>query len=237
MNNVSLVRRAALVASATLLVAACGMDDPATSGRIGGGADGSGGARSAGQGGAIEAPPVEANRDSARAPSAQPPPVSNNMPQLVARAQMMPVGDGTARGTIEFGAAGAGPLTLNVMLMGLEAGAHGIHVHAGTDCAAPGEHFDPASAQHGPPTAEGAARHRGDLGNVMADASGVVQETLQDSVLASDQSYIGKVIVVHSRPDDLMSQPSGGSGDPIACGVIEGAGINLSQSPGENRGV
>jgi len=31
----------------------------------------------------------------------------------------------------------------------------------------------------------------------------------------------GTALVIHAKPDDLMSDPSGNSGDRIACGVIE----------------
>jgi superoxide dismutase, Cu-Zn family len=31
---------------------------------------------------------------------------------------------------------------------------------------------------------------------------------------------LGKALVVHAMPDDYKTQPSGGSGDRIACGVI-----------------
>jgi len=32
----------------------------------------------------------------------------------------------------------------------------------------------------------------------------------------------GAAIVIHADPDDYATQPSGASGDRIACGVIEG---------------
>jgi Cu-Zn family superoxide dismutase len=35
---------------------------------------------------------------------------------------------------------------------------------------------------------------------------------------------LGKALVVHAMPDDYNTQPSGGSGDRIACGVIRRAG-------------
>ena len=31
----------------------------------------------------------------------------------------------------------------------------------------------------------------------------------------------GTALVIHAKADDLMSDPSGNSGDRIACGVIE----------------
>jgi superoxide dismutase, Cu-Zn family len=196
-------------------------------------------------------PPVAANRDNAGAvrppstttspaePGAAPPPAAS-LPRLLARAQVQPLGDTTVRGIVEFqtGAGGGGPLTVHVMLMGLDAGPHGMHVHEGTDCSAPREHLNPLNTPHGAQNAGAAARHLGDLGNVTADASGMVEEMLRDTQLAGDSSFIGKVIVVHKGQDDLTTQPSGDSGDPIACGVIERAGedvISLGEAP--DRGV
>ncbi|HUQ53655.1 MAG TPA: superoxide dismutase family protein, partial [Gammaproteobacteria bacterium] len=65
-------------------------------------------------------------------------------PRLMARADVRPLGDNTARGIVEFqtAAGGSGPMTIHVMLMGLDAGPHGMHVHMGTDCAMPGEHLN-----------------------------------------------------------------------------------------------
>jgi Cu-Zn family superoxide dismutase len=161
--------------------------------------------------------------------------------RLMARAEIRPIADHMVRGIVEFEqAAGSssGPMTIHVMLMGLAAGPHGMHVHTGTDCMAPGEHLNPQNAPHGPANAASGARHLGDLGNVTADASGTVDETLRDSLLAGDSTFIGKVIVVHSGQDDLSTQPDGSSGDPIACGVIEAAGEDvLSRAGDANAGV
>jgi Cu-Zn family superoxide dismutase len=113
-----------------------------------------------------------------------------------------------------------------------------MHVHMGTDCMAPGEHLNPQNAPHGPANAASGMRHLGDLGNVTADASGMTDETVRDSLLGSDTSFIGKVIVVHERQDDLSTQPDGSSGQPVGCGVIEPAGEDvISQGPAPDRGV
>jgi Cu-Zn family superoxide dismutase len=32
---------------------------------------------------------------------------------------------------------------------------------------------------------------------------------------------VGRAVVVHDGPDDLVSQPSGEAGDRVACGVIQ----------------
>jgi Cu-Zn family superoxide dismutase len=169
-------------------------------------------------------------------PGAAPPPAT---PRLMARADVQPLGDNTVRGIVEFqtAAGGDGPMTIHVMLMGLDAGPHGMHVHAGIDCAAPGEHLNPQSAPHGPANAASGARHLGDLGNVTADASGMVEEMLRDAMLGADSSFIGKALIVHEGQDDLSTQPGGDSGEPIACGVIEATEQVISSSGDQNRGV
>lgn len=37
----------------------------------------------------------------------------------------------------------------------------------------------------------------------------------------SVNEIIGKTIIIHDRPDDFSTQPSGNAGEKIACGVIE----------------
>ena len=150
-------------------------------------------------------PPGDANRDttvrppttaanpaapgSAAAPGAAAPPPGDAAPHGTGR-------DSAARATTRCAAssnssrrpAGSGPVTIHVLLMGLAAGPHGMHVHMGTDCAAPGTHLNPQDAPHGPANAASAMRHLGDLGNITADASGMVDEMLRDSLLGGDAS-------------------------------------------------
>jgi superoxide dismutase, Cu-Zn family len=238
----------AAVLGAIALTAGCAPDAPERSGAN----DDRPGALSGNQAGQ---PQGAANRDtggsirppttttSPAAPGAAPPsgaaapPAAT--PRLMARAEIRPLAGTTVRGIVEFqtAAGGTGPMAIHVMLMGLDAGPHGMHVHEGTDCAAPGEHLDPQNAPHGPANAASGARHLGDLGNITADASGMVEEMLRDAMLGSDASFVGKVLVVHKGQDDLSTQPGGDSGDPIGCGVIEPAEDVISRSGTQDRGV
>jgi Cu-Zn family superoxide dismutase len=121
-------------------------------------------------------------------------------------------------------------ITVQVALMGLAPGPHGIHVHENGDCSAPdassaGEHFNPSGQPHGGLDAPPTQRHPGDLGNITAKDTGEVEETLTSDTLLADGEFamLGKSLVVHEGVDDERTQPSGDSGDPAACGVIVAA--------------
>ena len=104
---------------------------------------------------------------------------------------------------------------------------HGFHIHEHGDCTTPdassaGGHFNPARQPHGRP-GEG-QRHAGDLPNQKANADGVatVDVLAHDVELGTGGStdIIGGAVIVHAKPDDYTSQPSGDAGARIACGVI-----------------
>ncbi|HVF70897.1 MAG TPA: superoxide dismutase family protein [Chthoniobacterales bacterium] len=109
---------------------------------------------------------------------------------------------------------------------GLTPGKHGFHIHEKGDCSAPdaasaGAHFNPAQHKHGGVTGE---RHDGDLGNLVADASGKAHLDWKGKMsLSGANSIIGKSVVVHEKEDDLKTDPSGNSGARLACGAIEAA--------------
>lgn len=102
---------------------------------------------------------------------------------------------------------------------------HGIHVHENGVCEAPtfesaGGHFNPHKKVHGGP--QHIERHFGDWGNLKSNRKGVAQsELFFEGVPAGDvQSLVGKSIVIHAQRDDMGSQPSGATGERIACGII-----------------
>jgi Cu-Zn family superoxide dismutase len=140
-------------------------------------------------------------------------------------AHVTPAGNSQVMGTITFRKQATG-LEIHVVLDGLKPGDHGLHVHEKGDCSSmdamsAGDHFNPGNQVHG--GRESAQRHAGDFGNVNADAAGHVDVTFTDThvALSGDTSILGRAIVVHADKDDGMSQPSGNSGERIACGVIE----------------
>lgn len=109
------------------------------------------------------------------------------------------------------------------------AGAKGIHIHEKGDCSniagkSMGEHFAPDGHDHALPNQ--GARHLGDLGNIEVgeNGKGRLEITVDGANLkeGDPRSFLGKSLIIHETADKGSSeQPSGGSGTPIACGVIK----------------
>ena len=126
----------------------------------------------------------------------------------------------------------SGGVRFHFSLNNLPAGTHGIHVHEKGDCTKPdfksaGKHFNPEAKQHGADNPKGF--HAGDLGNIEVGSDGTADAKVTAPHLtlkASDQSLIrpgGTAIIIHAGRDDQKTDPSGNSGNPIACGVIDKA--------------
>jgi Cu-Zn family superoxide dismutase len=135
-------------------------------------------------------------------------------------------GNEQVAGTVTFRREGRGVL-IEAFVTGLTPGEHGFHVHEFGDvnCAdgtCTGGHFNPAGVDHGGP--DDAVRHVGDLGNLMADETGTARYVRHDHLVSLDMSdpscIIGRAIIVHAAPDDLVSQPTGAAGARVAAGVI-----------------
>lgn len=131
-------------------------------------------------------------------------------------------------------------LTAHVLLMDSEKGivikadvkglkpgeAHGFHIHEKGECKGPdfksaGGHWNPDNHPHSSPAAE--KKHMGDMGNLVANAKG---EALMEVFIPGGQGktlkdFVGKAIIIHTKADDLSSQPTGDAGERLACGVIK----------------
>jgi superoxide dismutase, Cu-Zn family len=142
-----------------------------------------------------------------------------------AEAVLKPTRGYTASGAMSFTQQGDKVLVKG-QLTGLSPGAHGLNIHEHGDCGAPGAssaggHFNPFGKRHGDPGR--AAHHAGDLPMVVAGASGTARfEALMDGITLKDgpAGIMNRSIVVHARPDDFTTQPTGNSGANVACGVI-----------------
>ena len=133
-------------------------------------------------------------------------------------------GDGTALGTVTVGGDGAGSM-LAIATTGMPAGVHGIHLHEKGQCDGPkfesaGAHLNPGKKMHGRDNPQGA--HLGDLANLTVGADGtaststVVAGANGDAIGDAD----GTALVIHAKADDYKTDPSGASGDRIACAVL-----------------
>lgn len=122
----------------------------------------------------------------------------------------------------------SGAVRITVAATGLTPGVHGIHIHTVGLCEGPkfetaGAHWNPTAKSHGAENPNGP--HAGDLPNLTAAADGTarVDLTLPAGTMAELLDADGAAIVVHAKADDLKTDPSGNSGDRIACGVFKAA--------------
>ena len=141
-------------------------------------------------------------------------------------------GDGKALGTATLTEAPHGVL-LRLELKGLTPGWHGLHFHEKGDCGTPdfksaGAHVHTtANVVHGLLNPD--ANDNGDLPNLFAGADGSATAEVfspqvslkgaggRPALLDAD----GSAIVVHASPDDYKTQPIGGAGSRVACGVVK----------------
>ena len=140
---------------------------------------------------------------------------------------------GASVGTATITAArSGGGVSIALDVKNLPAGEHGIHIHATPSCeganfAGAGGHFNPTNKKHG--MLNPAGIHAGDLPNLVVGANGegrLEYTSPQFTLWPGGWSLMkpgGTAIVVHADPDDETTDPSGGSGARIACGVISPA--------------
>jgi superoxide dismutase, Cu-Zn family len=114
---------------------------------------------------------------------------------------------------------------LRIDATGVPAGQHGVHVHTTGRCDPPGftsagPHWNPTERKHGHRNPAGF--HMGDLGNLGVGADGrliaglLVPQATIDALRDAD----GAALVLHAKADDEVTDPSGNSGDRIACAVL-----------------
>ena len=182
-------------------------------------------------GGADETAPGEANTGA----SAEQP---NSGPVEEAPAVSLVDGQGQIIGEVRAGDSPQGAV-LRVAAQGLPPGTHGMHIHDVGVCEGPafesaGPHWNPENKQHGLHNPQGP--HRGDLPNVTVGADGrlTAEVTIENSNLRGSRLYgfanqifddNGAALVIHAQPDDMQTDPSGSSGDRIACAELAAASM------------
>ena len=118
-------------------------------------------------------------------------------------------------------------------------GGHGIHFHQVGRCtpdfAVAGHHFNPTMKEHGLSNPNGP--HAGDLPNIDIDADGNATYSVTTPLvnLASGPTALlaadGSAILIHSLPDDQVTDPDGRSGERIACGVLTAGNMPPQTEP------
>ena len=94
----------------------------------------------------------------------------------------------------------------------------GFHIHEGEACsgnpedsfADAGMHYNPQNCPH--------PGHAGDLSPLLGNQGYAFSAFVTDHFKIRD--VLGKTVIIHAKPDDFMTQPSGNSGEKIACGKI-----------------
>lgn len=93
-----------------------------------------------------------------------------------------------------------------------------FHIHSGSLCKGnaddpfsdAGTHYNPSGCPH--------PYHAGDLSPLFGANGKAFSAFLTDRFTVRE--IIGKTVIIHSRPDDFKTQPSGNAGEKIACGEI-----------------
>ena len=95
----------------------------------------------------------------------------------------------------------------------------GFHIHEGSVCSGTTQdpfaqtktHYNPNHCDH--------PAHAGDLPALFGNHGYALEIFYTERFLPTE--VIGKTVVIHDMPDDYKTQPSGGSGEKIACGEIQ----------------
>jgi superoxide dismutase, Cu-Zn family len=140
-------------------------------------------------------------------------------------------GNDVGTATIEFPSRNKPGVIVKLDVKDLPPGVHAVHFHQNPKCDPPdfksaGAHFNPTNKQHGFDNPQG--HHAGDMMNFTVEENGKAKATVKDdevtmgpptewnSLFANE----GTSIMIHAKADDYKTDPSGNSGDRIACGKI-----------------
>lgn len=94
----------------------------------------------------------------------------------------------------------------------------GVHIHQNGNCtgnildpfANVGTHYNPENCKH--------PEHAGDLTPLFENNGYAYYSFLTNRFTVKE--ILNKSVIIHDMPDDFTTQPSGNSGNKIACGII-----------------
>lgn len=100
-------------------------------------------------------------------------------------------------------------------------GVFGFHIHEGAACTGNAEdpfsnagmHFNPGNCPH--------PAHAGDLPPLFGNDGYAFMAVFTRRF--SIRELLGRTVIIHAKPDDFTTQPSGNAGQKIACGQIKGS--------------
>ena len=93
-----------------------------------------------------------------------------------------------------------------------------FHIHSGGECS--GNKTDPFANADGHYNPENCPHpyHAGDLSPLFGVNGKAFSAFLTDRF--NVREVLGRTVIIHLKPDDFMTQPSGNAGEKIACGII-----------------
>ena len=98
-----------------------------------------------------------------------------------------------------------------------------FHIHSGGQCTGDSTdpfanaltHYNPGDCPH--------PAHAGDLPPLFSNHGCALQVFLTDRFTVRE--IIGRTVIIHAKPDDFTTQPSGNAGNKIACGQIRAVAL------------
>lgn len=101
---------------------------------------------------------------------------------------------------------------------GEKSGFYGFHIHQGSVCTGDDLEEFSNTAGHYQVQGEIHPQHEGDLPPLLSDEGMAWMSVYTTRFFPED--VVGKTVVIHDMADDFRTQPSGDSGEKIACGQI-----------------
>ena len=127
---------------------------------------------------------------------------------------------------------GSNGVVMRLSVSGVAPGIHGMHFHAKGTCEDPDEgfkatggHIMPLGKPHGYMHPDGP--HAGNLPNLIVGESGRATVELYSGLVTLDEGAAalldedGSTLIIHANEDDHVTQPIGGAGGRVVCGVVK----------------